>query len=272
MDLAPGHYPGSEEETVAEDETRAKYALELLTLKHPNFMTIYFTGLDTEQHKSGPFSPAANAALERIDALVGQIRAAADRETPQRAFVCVVSDHGFASVQKDVNLFSVMLKNGFLTVDEQNQLDSWTATIWPMGGSAAVMLEDPDDTATRTKVDTLLATLAADPANGIARILTHDEIVANGGLPGAESMIVMAPGYEMGYQFVDPLVTPGTNGGMHGYPPDNPEMRASFFLVGPAVAHGKSLIGIDMRNIAPTIAQILGTTLPTAEMPPLNLK
>ena len=66
MDAAPGHYPGGEEETVAEDEIRAKYAVELLALKRPDFMTVYFTGLDTEQHKSGPFSAASNAVLERI--------------------------------------------------------------------------------------------------------------------------------------------------------------------------------------------------------------
>ena len=98
MDVAAGHYPGGEEETVANDEVRAKYAVELLALKHPDFMTVYFTGLDTEQHKTGPFSPTSNAVLERIDALVGEVRAAADKEKPGHAFVSVISDHGFAPV------------------------------------------------------------------------------------------------------------------------------------------------------------------------------
>ena len=165
-----------------------------------------------------------------------------------------------------------MLKSGLITLNEQHKIASWKATLWPMGGSAAVILADPNDTGTRTKVDTLLAKLASDPANGIARILTHDEIVAGGGLSQAESMISMAPGYELGYQFTDPLVTPGTNGGMHGYPPDRPEMRSSFFLIGPSVVHGKSFNQIDMRNIAPTLAHIMGTKLPDAEMPALDLK
>ena len=88
MDAAPGHYPGGEEETVVEDETRAKYAVELLALKHPDFMTVYFTGLDTQQHKTGPFSAEANAVLERIDALVGQVRAAAEKQS-RRKRVCL---------------------------------------------------------------------------------------------------------------------------------------------------------------------------------------
>jgi predicted AlkP superfamily pyrophosphatase or phosphodiesterase len=272
MDTAPGHYPNGEEETVAEDEVRAKYAVELLALKHPDFMTVYFTGLDTQEHKTGPFSPEANAVLERIDALVGQVRAAAEKQAPGRAYVCVISDHGFASVTKDVNLYSEWLKNGFFTLNEQHKIASWKAMLWPMGGSAAVILADPNDTVTRTKVDTLLAKLASDPANGIARILTHDEVVAGGGLNQAESIISMSPGYELGYQFTGLLVTPGSSGGMHGYPPDRPEMRSSFFLVGPSVAHNKSLNQIDMRNIAPTLARILGSKLPDAELPPLDLK
>ena len=271
MDASPGHYPGGEEETVVEDETRAKYAVELLALKHPDFMTVYFTGLDTQEHKTGPFSPEANAVLERIDALVGQVRSAAERQSPGNAYVCVISDHGFAGVQKDVNLYSELLKNGLITLNEQHKIASWKATLWPMGGSAAVILSDPNDTATRTKIDTLLAKLAADPASGIARILTHDEVVAMGGLTQAESIISMAPGYALGYQFTDPLITPGS-GGTHGYPPDRTEMRSSFFLVGPSVAHDKSLARIDMRNIAPTLARALGAKLSQAELPALDVK
>src|SRR6202042_1021135 len=66
-----GRYPGGMEETVAEDEIRARFAIRLLEEKHPDFMTIYFTGLDTAQHESGPFSASSNAVLERIDTLIG---------------------------------------------------------------------------------------------------------------------------------------------------------------------------------------------------------
>jgi hypothetical protein len=48
-------------------------------------------------------------------------------------------------------------------------------------------------------------------------------------------------------------------------------MLSSFFLVGPTVAQGKSLGEIDMRQIAPTLAQIMHVKLPDAEMKPLNV-
>ena len=271
MDTAPGHYPGGEDETVADDEVRAKYAVELLHLHHPRFMTVYFTGLDTEQHKSGPFSAEANAVLERIDALVGEVRSAAQAESPQNAYVCVVSDHGLASVQHDVNLYKLFLENGLITLNAQHAIASWKATLWPMGGSAAVILADPNDKATKQTVDALLSKLAADPANGIDRILTHDEVVKGGGFAGAESMVSMAPGYELGYQFSGPLVTPGIDGGMHGYPPDRPEMRSTFLLEGPGIASNHSIGIIDMRQIAPTLAKLLHAPLPSAELPPLSM-
>ena len=59
---------------------------------------------------------------------------------------------------------------------------------------------------------------------------------------------------------------------MHGYLADNPEMRSSFFLVGPHVAHGKSLGDIDMRQIAPTLAQLMHVKLPDADMTALKVE
>jgi len=74
-----GRYPGGMEETVAEDEIRARFAIRLLQNTHPRFFTVYLTGLDTEEQLSGPFSAKSNETLERLDAVVGSLRAAAER-------------------------------------------------------------------------------------------------------------------------------------------------------------------------------------------------
>jgi predicted AlkP superfamily pyrophosphatase or phosphodiesterase len=82
----------------------------------------------------------------------------------------------------------------------------------------------------------------------------------------------MKIGYELGYQFVPPLISGPVNHGMHGYLPENREMRSSFFLVGPGVAAGRNVGEIDMRNIAPTLARLLQAKLPAAELPALPLR
>jgi predicted AlkP superfamily pyrophosphatase or phosphodiesterase len=265
-------FPGGEDESVADDEIRAQYAIRLLVAKRPDFITVYLTGLDTEQHKSGPFSAPADAVLERIDAIIGALRAAADQAAPGSATICVVSDHGFAQILHDVNLYSAFLADGLFTLDDKQHIASWKAMPWPAGGSAAVMLADPKDNAVRAQVAALLAKLATDPDNGIERIWSHEEIVADRGFPDAAFLVAFKTGYEIAYAFKPPLITPPADLGMHGYPPENPEMRSAFFLVGPNVPAGRSLGGIDMRRIAPTLARILHAPLTEAELPPLDLR
>lgn len=264
-----GRYPGGMEETVGDDEVRARFAIRLLETKHPQFITIYLTGLDTEQHKSGPFSDKANAVLERLDAVVGQIRLAAEKAAPDRTYLCVVSDHGFAPVQHDVNLYYAFHDAGLFELDKDNKIASWKSIPWPAGGSAAVMLKDPADASTRTQTAALLARLAADGSAGVDRVLDKAALSQQGGFPNADFFVAFKPGYELGFAFAAPLISPPGNLGMHGYLPDQPEMRSALFLIGPDVKHAVSLGEIDMRSIAATLAPILGVHLPAAELPPL---
>ncbi len=267
-----GRYPGSMEETVAEDEIRARFAIRLIQSKRPDFTTVYFTGLDTAEHHAGPFSPEANEALERIDALIGSLRKAIEKVAPARATICIVSDHGFAAVEHDVNLNSAFREAGLITVDADDKIASWQATPWRAGGGAAVMLADPRDDAVRSRVKDLLDTLASDPANGIERIMTHEELVQARGFPDAAFFVVFRIGYESGDSLSGPLISAPTNLGMHGYTPDHNEMLASFFLLGPGVPAGRSLGEIDMRQIAPTLAGIMKLSLTGAELAALQLK
>jgi hypothetical protein len=48
-------------------------------------------------------------------------------------------------------------------------------------------------------------------------------------------------------------------------------MHASFFIAGPGIAAGRNLGVIDMRQIAPTLASLLGVRLPSATQPALKL-
>jgi predicted AlkP superfamily pyrophosphatase or phosphodiesterase len=261
-----GRYPGGMEETVAEDEIRARFAIRLLQKKHPSFFTVYLTGLDTEEHLSGPFSPKANETLERLDAVVGSLRAAAEKAAPGRATVCVVSDHGFATIEHDVNLYAAFREAGLFTVDKDNAITDWKAMLWPAGGSAAVMLADPADQPVRARVKALLDKLASDPANGIERIWSPEEIQRGRGFPQAAYLVSLRIGYEMAYSLSLPLITKPSNLGMHGYVPERAEMSSSFFIVGPHIAKGRAMGEIDMRQIAPTIADILHIRLAGAEL------
>ncbi|MBI2680976.1 MAG: alkaline phosphatase family protein [Candidatus Solibacter usitatus] len=266
-DLGP--YADGIGESMPGDEVRGRFAVRLLEQKRPNFMTAYFTALDHEEHESGPFSPASLAVLEKIDAIVGTLVAAAERRDPGNAVVCVVSDHGFVATSKVVNLYAAFRAAGLMAFDDKNKPTSWQATPWAAGGSAAIVINpaaSPEArAAVRFKVAGLLKELAADPASGIAQVLDAGALHARGGFPDAEFLVDMKPGYFLGRETSGPLVTPTKTAGMHGYLPSLPEMVSSFFIAGAGIGRGRSLGEIDMRDIAPTIATLLGVTLPAAE-------
>jgi len=84
-------------------------------------------------------------------------------------------------------------------------------------------------------------------------------------------MVAFRIGYEVAFAATLPLITPPSNLGMHGYLPDRPEMRSTFFIVGPNIHKGRSVGEIDMRQIAPTIAGVLHVHLGGAELAALPL-
>jgi predicted AlkP superfamily pyrophosphatase or phosphodiesterase len=262
-------YADADGETVEKDVARTRYAAALIRLKHPRFMTLHLRGLDHTEHTYGPGTPQAIDALARLDAATGELIAAARKAEPDMV-VAVVSDHGFAAVQHDVNLIAPFVKAGLITLNAQNKPTQWQASLWG-GASVAVVLAHPNDAALKAKVGDLLKQLAADPANGIAAIADSAEIARMGGTPMASFWIDFKPGYEMGQKPDAPAVSEGAVKGTHGYFPSHPEMRATFILEGPArsVAKKGSLGEIDMRDIAPTLAKILKVSLPQADGHPL---
>ena len=269
LEQSLGPYADGIDESLAGDETRAKFVEAILRDDKPGFMTAYFTAFDHEQHGAGPDSAAARAVLERIDALVGRVVAAARAAQPD-IVVAIVSDHGFAPVTRETNLFAPFIKAGLITLSPDGKtVTAWRAMPWLSGGSAQVILADPNDTKTRADVAALLAGLKSDPNAGVARIIAQPDIARMGGNPDAAFFIDLAPGFTTGR---DPAAAQGAASatrGMHGYFPDAPAMRSTLILNGPAIAKRGDLGPVDMRAIAPTLARIMGTTLPKAEAKPL---
>ena len=251
------------------DEAKAKAAAAIIALKHPMFFTLHLSSLDHEQHQYGPGSLEALDSLKRIDAAVGDLIAQARQAEPD-LMVMIVSDHGFAPVEHGINIGSAFVEAGLMTLKDDGKPLSWEAAPWISGGSAAVVLAHPDDAATVAKVKALLDKLAADPASGIAQVIGKSEIATKGGGPNADFFVDAKIGYEFEGKLKGPLVaTPGSLKGMHGYFPDHPEMRATLIIAGPGLVKHGSLGEVDMRDIAPTAAKLMGVSFPSATGKPL---
>ncbi|MGA9072260.1 MAG: ectonucleotide pyrophosphatase/phosphodiesterase [Terracidiphilus sp.] len=270
-----GPYMMGNDTTVEGDRVRTRYSLDILEHQKPGFMTVHLSALDESEHMSGVYSEEANQTLEAVDGMVAQLISAA-LKNDSKTVIVIVSDHGFVNVHHALNIAIPFLQAGLIEAKTAANgavtVTGWKAEPWATGGLAAIKLHDPSDTKTREQVRALLDRLAADPTNGIARILSPDEVKQAGGFPDAAFVLALQPGFTMAGALSGPLVTdqPPVKG-THGYLPSYPEMRASFFALGQGVARGRDLGVIDMRQIAPTVAEILGVSLPTAKQPVLHL-
>ena len=251
----------------AGDEAKAKFAAAMIAADHPLFSAVHLSSLDETQHAFGPGTPEAHANLQALDTTVGELVAAARAAEPDLV-VALVSDHGFAAVNNDVNLISAFADAGLVTVTN-GKVTAWQAMPWYAAGSSLVVLAHPDDMAVKAKVRALLAKLEADPKNGIATFIDRADIARMGGARDADFWVNYAPGYKAGKAITGPLITPSADKGTHGYFPDWAEMRATFVITGPGIPKARNLGEIDMRDIAPTEARIMGVSLPTATGKPL---
>jgi predicted AlkP superfamily pyrophosphatase or phosphodiesterase len=249
------------------DEIKTRFALDILRQHKPKFMTIHLSSLDEVEHLHGPFSPEANQQMEVIDGQLAQLFAASLANDPH-AVSLVVSDHGFVQITHRVNLMS-----SFLHADLAKSGGPWKAVPWSGGGVAAIMLNPPFDERTKSSVRELLQGLKSDPRNGIAAILEGDAIKQRGAFPDASFLVVMELGYAVISDATGALVSEvqGTPGS-HGFSPEYPEMRASFFIAGTGIVQHRDLGVVDMRRIAPTVAQLLNVRLPAAALAPLPVR
>lgn len=264
-------YADGKSEDVDADYLRSRIAEGLIIRHKPGFITVYFAGLDHIEHESGPGSPQAKHALERIDGFVNDLIVSEQQVHPD-AIIALVSDHGFAPVDTVINLYRPFIDAGLVTLGADGKIASADATPWGSGGSFAIRLARPDDAALKAKVKAVLDKLAADPAAKIDRVIDAPEIARRGGNPDASFYVNLKIGAVAG-PFVNgslPLAFPSPVKGMHGYFPTAPEMRSTFMIMGPGIPEGRNLGEIDMRAIAPTLAKLMGGTLPDADEPAIT--
>jgi predicted AlkP superfamily pyrophosphatase or phosphodiesterase len=258
------------------DVIKTRYALDILRTRHPQFMTVHLSALDEQEHAHGPFSAEANAELEALDDDLAQLFAAARANDPDCVAI-VVSDHGFTNITHRINLLPPFVHAGLVetATDPQSHaatITSWKAQPWSGGGMAAIMLHEPVAPGTEQEVRALLKELKADERNGIDAVYEAAEIRQRGAFPDASFLVVMKLGY---YALAEPTGDAVTelhgSYGSHGFSPEFPDMRASFFVTGPGIARRRDLGVIDMRQIAPTVAQLLHAQLPDAALKPLSI-
>ncbi|HEX5720948.1 MAG TPA: alkaline phosphatase family protein, partial [Thermoanaerobaculia bacterium] len=232
----------------------------------PAFLAVHFTELDTAEHDHGPRSTEALAALEKIDGFIGEILAAVraggiEGETT----VAVVSDHGFLPVAKEVRPGSLFAALGLLDVDAEGTLTAWRAFPWFAGGSTAIYLHPDAPAGTAQIVDKAIDLLASRPERPVRKVYRGEELARLGGFPGAYAVLDAESGFFFSSRLAGPVILDATLRGVHGHTPDREGLAASLLIRGPKIRAGQRIGKVDIRDVAPTLARVLGVDLGPVE-------
>lgn len=253
----------------ARDEVWTAAACRVLRERKPALLTLHLLNLDGVHHRFGPRTPQGYEAAALADARVGRVLAAIDEAgLRDSTAVIVVSDHGFRLATKSLRPNVLLRKAGLLTADDRGRITAAKAHVVPEGGVGLLYLTDP---ATAT-ADAAAVRKALDGVEGVAAVLGPESFP---GLrlptpadypPMADLIVACRPGYSIGGTAAGdaPVVDQDGALGVHGYLATDPEMRAVFIAAGAGIRPGVTIATADNADVAPTVAQLLGVTLPRA--------
>jgi len=255
----------------AGDEALTDVAVHLIETQRPHLLLLHIFDTDHFQHRDGPLAGRALHALEKADAQIARVIAAAKKAGiwPDTLLV-VLSDHGFARLSQRVRPGILLREKGLITLDERNRVTDWKAWLLAGGGYGYIYVRDENDYQTRQTLLDTFRPLVGRSGSGIGRVLTQEEIAALGGDRNAFLALEAADDYGIAPGYTGDYVFASAHAGHHGLLPDRPEMFASLLVCGPHVVPGK-IERARLIDVAPTVARWLGLKLERAEGRPLPI-
>lgn len=256
------------------DRDRTEAAIWLLRHKldprrtgRPFFMTMYFASYDDTAHNTGTMSEQSQEILEWIDRCIGQLVREANAVTDGNLNICLVSDHGMIDNKANVYPNSALWKAGLIEVDGHGKVVDWKAYSQRAGGVGAVYLKDPRDASTRQLVERCLLQLQEQHPDAILEVLDRQTLrEVRRGFGDADFAVVSGPGYEIREDIKEMVLDHQlANRAQHGYSEFFEEMRSMYFLVGKDIPQPRDVGAIQLIDIAPTLAQLMGFEMQGAE-------
>lgn len=232
------------------DEYAALLAQKLLASRRPpDFLSLHLVDCDEMRHHFGAKSPQAKAAILRLDERVGSILSALRRrEILNETAVALTSDHGLWDVEKSISLEEALHRAGLHDVCRVQST-----------GMGAFLFLSPDSGENRARVVGFLT--ANKEELGISRVYGDEELRAMGAGEDIHLAVEAAPGVA----FEDTLPKEKRERATHGFGPNHPAAQCLFILAGPGIQKGVAIESARMEDIAPTLANVLGIEMISAQ-------
>jgi predicted AlkP superfamily pyrophosphatase or phosphodiesterase len=234
-------YDAKTEFTEAAEQARIHEAVALLKLpaaERPHFIAIYLSDTDEAGHRYGPDAPQTRAAVLRLDALIGRLKAALDK-TSLLIDLVVVSDHGMAKIDPK-----------WITLENYADLENFETAGQLLYGKTE---ED------RAKLYNALKHEAAEFKVYRRNNVPADLHYSTNPREGDPVIVATGPYAIRAHKPPAGQVDEPPAKGNHGFDPRIvPEMKAIFFAEGPDIAVGKTVHPFENVNLYPWMAHILG--------------
>jgi alkaline phosphatase D len=207
--------------------------------KRPELVTLYFDEPDHSGHSFGPVSPQTGKAVQRVDSIMGVLRAKiATLPDAKRINLILVSDHGMEAVsaEKYINIKSIVPERMISSVS---------------GGNPVYLINSKDG-----KKDSILYLL--NKTKGLkawdkTQVPSRLHFGTNPRIP--EIVVLADSSWSIGTRPDGSTL----RGGAHGYDNSNSDMFAIFYAAGPSFRKNyrfKELNNIDVYNLVCKILKI----------------
>ena len=240
--------------TPAVQQARIDDAVALLQLPpvdRPHLIAIYYSEPAHAGHEFGPDAPETHAAVLKMDALIGKLKAALDA-TRLPIDLVVVSDHGMAHVE-----------GSWITLDQFADLSGFDTA-----GSLLYGKTEEDRARVYNQLKKASSQFVVYRLKNVPASLNFNRNPREG------DPVVIATGPYAIRAHGPPPPSPESEAkpdqpptaGMHGFDPRKvPAMKASFLAAGPDIVAGKTVAPFENVNVYPWLAHMLGLTPPKSD-------
>lgn len=225
--------------------TRVDSVLSWMALEddtRPDFMTLYFSTVDTYGHRYGPDSDSVYAAVAMIDGIIGNLVDRLEQASYwSQTNLILTSDHGMYELSEE----KVFFLDDFVSLSDITVVD-WTPV--------SMIRVDED------KLESVYKQLkAAENDYPVKVYLKEDvpDVYRFKNNPRVPEIIIIP---ELGWSITskDFFENRGVRGGAHGWDPRYPDMHAFFLAVGPDFAEGKVVEPFELVHIYEMMCHLLG--------------
>ena len=243
-------------------------ALEILRAHQPHLLLLHLMASDKVQHRYGRAAPELDPVMRTLDGYIARLwEEVIALGMAEKTVLMVLGDHGFRDVDRMIGLNVLLLREGLITLNEEGEVAAWSAMIHATGTSAGVYLNDHAPAEDLLRVSAILEDYAVDE-RGLTRytLIPADHLAELGGPPGAAFYLEGGPGVMLSSSFHPAFLERRASlRGNHGGLPDDLDLATGLVCAGAGIRVGVMLDTVNLVDIAPTIAALLGMPFPDTD-------